>query len=536
MHYKIEHLFLGLLIALITIPLGAQSQEGVRMQMNQGNYSNAIILLEALEVVYPGQYSDELRMAKECLNLHSSANANFNNQDYDAAESLYNELLKINPNDRNSRQALNKCKEEREKYLANEFAKCKTISDYRVFTQRFPNAPQAIEARAKVVEYEDAFLNAEKSFRAGIYDQAAKLCEPLEKNDEVKALQEKALQCSRLHIEMNTLESYGLIEGVLDKAKAILELNPNDVLALEVMQKYRPKQETYGIVEVSSTPPGATIWLDGEETKLTTPNVLEDILPGEHSILLVMKGYSDYSSTITVTEGKREELYQKLNPLQNVEETVPSSKTTPLIMSSTTTGVINGHEWVDLGLSVKWATCNLGASIPSDYGSYYAWAEISEKNRYGLSNLRYYTGDFGANGPIFSKYNTISGYGPVDYKSQLEAFDDAARETWGNSWRIPSNAEIMELLEKCTWTWTTQGGKRGYEVKSKVNGNSIFLPAAGYRDEGDLFTAGFHGYYWSSSLYSYIPDYAWLLFFSLSDSDEYYSNRRYGFSIRPVTE
>ena len=179
-------------------------------------------------------------------------------------------------------------------------------------------------------------------------------------------------------------------------------------------------------------------------------------------------------------------------------------------------GFISGHEYVDLGLSVKWATCNVGASKPEDYGNYYAWGETTTKSSYTESNSKTYgksMGDIAGN----SSY-------------------DAARANWGGNWRMPTKAELQELIDKCTWTWTTQNGVKGYKVTSKTNGNSIFLPAAGYRDGSSLDYAGSDGYYWSSAPYEYNDNDAWLLNFDSSDHGMYDYYRYRGRSVRPILE
>ena len=192
----------------------------------------------------------------------------------------------------------------------------------------------------------------------------------------------------------------------------------------------------------------------------------------------------------------------------------------------------NGHEYVDLGLSVKWATCNVGASKPEEYGDYFARGETTPKSTYEWSTYKYCNGSLDS----LTKYNTKSSYGIVDNKTTLELSDDAARANWGGSWRMPTRAEQDELREKCTWTWTTQNGVKGYKVTSRINGNSIFLPAAGFCDGSSLYRAGSGGYYWSSSLYTDIPYYAYELnFYSYIVYRNYYY-RYYGLSVRPVCQ
>ena len=136
----------------------------------------------------------------------------------------------------------------------------------------------------------------------------------------------------------------------------------------------------------------------------------------------------------------------------------------------------NGHEYVDLGLpsGLKWATCNVGATAPEEYGDYFAWGETETKATYDLSNYKWCNGTYES----MTKYCTNSEYGIVDNKTTLELSDDAARVNWGGSWRMPTKAEQDELrnTDNCTWEWTTQNGVNGYKVTSKKNGNSIFLP------------------------------------------------------------
>ena len=150
------------------------------------------------------------------------------------------------------------------------------------------------------------------------------------------------------------------------------------------------------------------------------------------------------------------------------------------------------EDYVDLGLpsGIKWATKNLGASKPSDYGDYYAWGETEPKANYSWETYKWVMKD------NLTKYNDTDG------KTSLDPADDAATAKLGSSWRIPTSAEIAELLnpDNCTWTWITQDDVNGYEVKSKKNGNSIFLPAAGARMGSELIEAGSFSGYWSGSL------------------------------------
>ena len=179
--------------------------------------------------------------------------------------------------------------------------------------------------------------------------------------------------------------------------------------------------------------------------------------------------------------------------------------------------IINGHEYVDLGLpsGLKWATCNVGASSSEGYGNYYAWGEIEVKSEYTYANSK-------TEGKSMQDISGNSTY-------------DVARSKWGGSWRLPTKKELEELKNNCKWEWTTQNGKKGYKVIGP-NGKSIFLPAAGYCDGSSLYGAGESGYYWSSTpIESYVYD-AYGLYFGISYRNVYWSIRDDGRSVRPVSE
>ncbi len=198
------------------------------------------------------------------------------------------------------------------------------------------------------------------------------------------------------------------------------------------------------------------------------------------------------------------------------------------------TGTNNGQDYVDLGLSVKWATCNVGASSPSVYGDYYAWGETSTKTDYSESTYKY------ANGSYYTKYCDDSKYGNngyTDNRTTLESSDDVAHQKWGGSWRMPTHEEFQELIDNCTWSWTTMSGVNGYKVtsmKSGYTGRSLFLPAAGFRDGTSLYYARESGYYWSSSLGTGGPYNAKVLGFKSDRYGRSGSGRDYGLSVRPV--
>ena len=182
-----------------------------------------------------------------------------------------------------------------------------------------------------------------------------------------------------------------------------------------------------------------------------------------------------------------------------------------------TKSIINGHEYVDLGLpsGLKWATCNVGASSPEEYGDYYAWGEVETKSSYTVENSVTY-------GKSISDISGNPSY-------------DVARKKWGSSWRLPTMDEFEELQYKCKWKRITQGSKECYKVIGP-NGNSIFLSAAGFCCGSKLYNAGKFGYYWSSSPHESYDNYAYYSYFlsSYFGGKSIYSY--YGQSVRPVSE
>ena len=201
------------------------------------------------------------------------------------------------------------------------------------------------------------------------------------------------------------------------------------------------------------------------------------------------------------------------------------SFTTPKKMP---TVLITGYEAVDLGLSVKWATCNVGATSPEMSGDYFAWGETVTKSSYAESNsVTYGLSD-----------SELMARGIIDANGNLKASYDAATVNWGENWRMPTEAEQEELRMECDWEWTTMNGVNGYKVKSRTNGNYIFVPTAGYRVNTSLIGAGPFGAYWSatpSSSSDGVYEFAYYLSFGL----DYYgcgSYRYYGRAVRPVSD
>ncbi len=229
-------------------------------------------------------------------------------------------------------------------------------------------------------------------------------------------------------------------------------------------------------------------------------------------IVLTLCNTSLYAQAPIKKPEKKQQATTTTKPKPNTNKSSQTSSSTKL---SEPTGYINGHGSVDLGLSVKWATCNVGASSPSDYGNYYAWGETSTKSEYTKETCKTYG----------KKMGSIAG--DPEY--------DAARANWGGTWRLPTASEIEELLYKCKWEWTTQGGHNGYKVTGP-NGNSIFLPAAGWRNGTSLDYAGERGRSWGATPDEDDTDGAYLLSFGSGYHYRLWDYRNYGRTIRPVTE
>ena len=196
-------------------------------------------------------------------------------------------------------------------------------------------------------------------------------------------------------------------------------------------------------------------------------------------------------------------------------------------------------EAVDLGLpsGLKWASMNVGASSPEDYGDYFAWGETTPQssNRYYWDSYKWCNGS----STTLTKYCNNSSYGNdgfTDTKTVLDAEDDAAHANWGGDWRMPTLADFQELIDNTTSEWTTQNGVKGRKFTSNTNGKSIFLPAAGCRWNGELYYTGSSGLYWSSTLGESGPDNARYLSFYRGYASTRNDGRDDGRSVRPVRQ
>lgn len=188
-----------------------------------------------------------------------------------------------------------------------------------------------------------------------------------------------------------------------------------------------------------------------------------------------------------------------------------------------------GVEAVDLGLpsGIKWASCNVGATKPEEYGGYYAWGETEEKDDYSPETYLYYKY---VSGNIYENQNWIN----IGLEISGTGYD-VAHVKWGENWRMPRKSEIQELVDNCNWIWTSYNGIEGQKVTGP-NGNSIFLPAAGSRSGVNFDALGSYGFYWSGTLNEDNYDGPYCLDFDLNPAYWYHYVRYHGHSVRPVTD
>ena len=357
---------------------------------------------------------------------------------------------------------------------------------------------------------------------------------------------------------------YGLIAGVAVAVLAVELINrPDKTEASDNLQDDSTAVVTESLSQKPATgKPSAS----ASASKPTAPSKSESSAKQETPAAVKLKSISLSKSSLELEEGSSATLTVKYTPSNATDKTTTwkssdasvakvstNGKVTAVKAGSATiivrcggkdsycnvtvkakelTGTHAGHEWVDLGLSVKWATCNVGASNPEGYGDYFAWGETSPKSNYTWATLKYHI-EGGEENAKFSKYVASNKYGQVDNKTRLDLSDDAARVNWGGSWRMPTIAEFQELIDNCTLTSTTMNGKEGYKLVSKRNGNSMFLPAAGWYGSDSLIGENICVCYWSSSLnkndsrYPYSPS-----FDSFGYLYSFY--RDAGRSVRPV--
>lgn len=213
-------------------------------------------------------------------------------------------------------------------------------------------------------------------------------------------------------------------------------------------------------------------------------------------------------------------------PTQQQSQTGKPQKSIPKVTVSEPDGYINGYGYVDLGLPsrIKWATCNVGASQPSDNGNYYAWGELATKSSYDKDNSLTY-------GKSISE---LQSQGIINTSQSLSKSHDAASENLKSSWRMPTDEEWQELKERCKWVW---GGnsQKGYKITGP-NGRSIFLPAAGWYYGSTQYEVGNNGSYWSSTPFDDFSEYAYHFFFKHSLTYLNHNIRSNGNTIRAVSK
>ena len=211
---------------------------------------------------------------------------------------------------------------------------------------------------------------------------------------------------------------------------------------------------------------------------------------------------------------------------------------------------IMGQQYVDLGLSVKWATCNIGAQRPEEHGYYFAWGETNPKESYELETYKFYYHDNSSGyrvityGVAPTRTYSFSNYyiplidvTPRDIKTgvcNLKPQDDAATANYGKNWRMPTNKEWEELIKKCKWTWSCSNGVWGYIVTSKQTKHSIFLPACGFAEYDIALSYNELGKYWASTANYHSMEYADVLEFSINKKNMKSLGRWIGLPIRPV--
>ena len=273
----------------------------------------------------------------------------------------------------------------------------------------------------------------------------------------------------------------------------------------EVSFNLQAPEPIVGVLMVTSIPLGADILIDGINRGKTPMNIV-DVLVGKHELKLQKEDYRLAQQSVEVKENNISNVHLELKKIETEEHTIAQKS-----------NVEEDGLWVDLGLSVLWASHNVGANKPEEYGDYFAWGEIKPKEEYTMKNCLTYE----------REWSDFSG----------DARYDAATANWGAGSRMPTKAELEELIDNTTTLWTTRNGIKGRLVTSKKNGKSIFLPAAGYRNGTSLYYARESGYYLSSTpLWDRGYKLAYYLRFYCDGFVWYWDSRNYGHSVRPVRE
>ena len=311
------------------------------------------------------------------------------------------------------------------------------------------------------------------------------------------------------------------------------EISPAVRAAIEAAMEPKRKDRPQSIAEFLELLKDLKVSKDPNDSKDPDTPTEDLIVPEEIEITAVPNDYVNEETRIApkVIKDHKNSNDSKAPKKSNTGKIVATIIATVVVLGAVSFGIfgsggehideqdISTSEKVDLGLSVCWAGWNVGASFPEDYGDYYAWGETTTKSNYTGSSYQYYYGD-----TCIDIGRNISG---TQY--------DVARAQWGGSWRMPTKAEFQELKDRCTWSWTAYEGVPGYKVTGP-NGNSIFLPAAGYRYGTEINLSRSGGFYWSGTLgegYSYG---AYYLRFGSSYNYVNNNGREYGRTVRPVCD
>lgn len=299
-----------------------------------------------------------------------------------------------------------------------------------------------------------------------------------------------------------------------------------------------------------------TIWIHSENS---SPVALEVVQAAPFLIVSQPRAmfYDERNSQIVVQADGEYKVkcdaewitYTKNGDVINISATQNTGKwrkaTFTISMTGLTEGVLERQvsvvqygsklDYVNLGLNVVWATCNLGAENREDVGDYFAWGAIEKTNEYSWASYKYCNGSSSS----LTKYSTpqYGWQGYWDYYQTLLEQDDAAYVTYGEGWRVPTIEDFNELIDNCTWRWTILNGVSGYKISSKkpgYNDRYIFLPAAGYKDGSSVDFIGIDGYYWTNKNYSDRPYVANDLHFNSNSILIKGDNRCLGMLIRPV--
>ena len=302
--------------------------------------------------------------------------------------------------------------------------------------------------------------------------------------------------------------------------------------------KFTPATDIYSLgatlykLLTGITPPSATQLISGDELEPMPKAVSERTRKAVEQAMLLNKNKRPQTIAEFMTllqPGCTTTATSDTTEINHIEEATQLEAEVETVYEANQ--MINGHEYVDLGLpsGLKWATCNIGANKPEEYGDYFAWGETETKEKYTEENCKTVEVDYIEEKTLFRTKTERKIIG------KKENFKDTAHANWGGSWRMPTKREMEELKNKCTWTWITQSGIKGYKVTG-LNNNSIFIPAAGCCVGSSRKLVGEHCLYWSSTHLEYDDNCAYDLHFSSNSHGVYWIGRDHGHTVRPVSE